>query len=215
MSKSDDKSKDDASGVYLTLISMMQSLALGYLLQLLGAELIAKGTLPLNMVFQATTALLVIILVWHQYAMGVIQYSWKLDIFDSILPFFMGITEYSLIASMAIPETNTALGDIRYNLWLWSLAAFAFVSIFAYWNQFGKTDPEPKMKALIAVSKRSMLQTIGYFLFFALLASALSIWRLAGRFNCILSLIITLSFLAELIRVEWTNTCLRRQEGQN
>ena len=161
MSEFDDKSKDAHTGFYLTLVSIMQSLALGYLLQVLGAELVAKGTLPPNLVFQAVTSLLTVILVWHQYAIGTVAYRWKLDIFDSTIPFLMGIGEYSMIAAMAIPETKTAVSGMRFVLWLWSLAAFAFVSIFAYLNQYGKAELEIESKVFIAASKRSLLYTIG------------------------------------------------------
>ncbi len=210
MSKLGDQSREAHSGFYLTLVSIMQSLALGYLLQLLGDQLLARGALPLNMVFQAVTALLAIILVWHQYAIGTIVYRWKLDIFDSIIPYLLGICEYSMIAAIGIPEAKTALSEVRFSLWLWSLAAFAFVSVFAYWNQFGKADCEPESRTPISMSRRSMLFTIGYVGMFSLLAYGCSAWHLPHRFHWIVSLFVSLAFLVELVRVERAYASIRR-----
>ena len=65
-----EKSKQALSGFYLTLVSIMQSLALGYLLQVLGSKLTDTGTLPAITLLQAVTALLAIILVWHENENG-------------------------------------------------------------------------------------------------------------------------------------------------
>src|SRR5258706_1042313 len=97
MSSYTERSNDALSGFYLTLVSIMQSLAFGYLLQIVGSELTTNGKIGLNMVLQASTILLAIVLVWHEYAIGTVAYegrSWRLDIFDSFIPFLIGIAEY-------------------------------------------------------------------------------------------------------------------------
>jgi hypothetical protein len=213
MSAFDDKSKDAQPGFYLTLVSIMQSLALGYLLQVLGGELVAKGTVPLDMVFQGVASLLTIILVWHQYAIGTVAYRWKLDIFDSTIPFLVGIGEYLMIAAMGIPESKGALSGVRFSLWLWSVCAFAFVSIFAYWNQYGKAELDVGSRRFIAASRMSMFCTIGYCGAFALLAFGCSAWGLPERLQWVVSLCVSVAFLLEVIRVELVYASATRRRG--
>jgi hypothetical protein len=201
MSKLADKSKQAHAGFYLTLVSIVQSLALGFLLQLLDAELIAKGTLSLNISFQAITVFLGIILVWHEYAIGTIAYTWKLDIIDSAIPFLIGVAEYMMIAAMAIPEDNPTFGTKRYALWLWSLSAFAFTAVIAYLNQHKKAQVETDESSdVIKIPKKNLGFTVGYFVFFVLLAALFSFWRLPDKFLWIPSLVICVLFSVEAFR---------------
>ncbi len=202
MSKLDQKSRQAHAGFYLTLVSIMQSLAFGYLLQVLGAELITKGALSLNMLFQAATTLLAIILVWHEYAIGTIAYTWKLDLWDSAIPFVFGIAEYLMITFMVIPEDNKLFGETRYAYWLWSIAVFAFIGILAYLNQHKKaeidSDENPEVKN---IPKKNLRVTFAYLAFFVLLAAFFSIFRLPDKFCWIPSLFLSIMFGVESLRV--------------
>jgi hypothetical protein len=201
MSKLTDKSKLAHAGFYLTLVSIMQSLAFGYLLQVLGTELTTKGSLSANMLFQATTMLLILILVWHEYAIGTIAYTWKLDFWDSAIPFFFGITEYAMISFMAIPEDNKLFGKTRYACWLWSIAAFAFVGILAYLNQHKKaeidSDENPEV---LKIPKKNLLVTFFYLAFFVMIAGICSIYQLPNKYCWILSCFLTIMFGVESLR---------------
>src|ERR1019366_3193443 len=94
---------------YLTLISMIQSLAFGYLL----------------------TTILVILLVWHEYAIGTMLYVWLIDFWDSLIPFLFGVTQFSLISALKAQDWSPSV-------WFFSLAAFAALSFWAFMNQFVK-----------------------------------------------------------------------------
>jgi hypothetical protein len=179
----------------------MQSLAFGYLLQVLGAELTTKGVLSLNMLFQAAMILLALILVWHEYAIGTIAYTWKLDFWDSAIPFIFGISEYMMITFMAIPDDNKLFGKTRYACWLWSIAAFAFTGILAYLNQHKKaevdSDENPEVKK---IPKKNLVVAFAYFVFFVLFAAVFSLWRLPDKFCWIPSLFLTIMFGVESFR---------------
>jgi hypothetical protein len=81
---------------YLTLSSMIQSLAFGYLLatvSLLSLLTPAYWLMVLN-------TFIVIVLVWHEYAIGTMLYVWLIDFWDSAIPFLYGITQFSLISAL-------------------------------------------------------------------------------------------------------------------
>jgi hypothetical protein len=201
MSKLEQKSRQAHAGFYLTLVSIMQSLAFGYLLQVLGSELTTRGMLSLNISLQALTMLLILILVWHEYAIGTIAYAWKLDFFDSTIPFLFGITEYAMISFMAISDDKQFFGKTRYVCWLWSIAAFAFVGVLAYFNQHKKaeidSDENPNT---LKIPKKNMFVTIGYFAFFVVFAGVLSHFQIPDKYCWIPSLVLTIMFAIESFR---------------
>ena len=198
MNKVDDTST--LAGFYLSLVSIMQSLALGYLLQLF-SEKCSKNALSPTLFFQGASSLAAIILVWHQYAIGTVNYRWRLGMQDSIIPYFVGISEYLMIAAMGLPETRIAVRGGPFTLWLCSLVVFTSVSIWAYRNQYRKAERQTETDAHIAVSKRGLKCTVAYLGMFILLAIVCWIWALPQRFQWAVSLFISLAFLGELWRV--------------
>jgi hypothetical protein len=201
MNEFEEKTREVHGGFYLTLVSIMQSLALGYLLQTVGNELLTNGFLHWNMVLQSVVVLFFIILVWHEYAIGTIAYRWRLDMFDSAIPFLIGIAEYFSIAAIAVPETNKAFGTIRYTLWLWSLAGFAFTGTLAYINQAMKAEVEAGMKPLLVAPKKNLRHAIGNMLVFLIIALSASIYPLPDTFHWIVTAFICGMFLNEAIRI--------------
>jgi hypothetical protein len=190
------RSMEAHSGFYLTLVSIMQSLALGYLLQLVGGQLISSGRISALVLFQSITSLTAIVLVWHQYAMGTIAYSWKLGMRDSTIPFIIGITEYSMVSAIAFQRPE----ESRFALWLWSVVAFAIVATVAYWNQYDKAalgrgrngDTGPR---------KSMLCTGGYCVGFCILAILHTKWPFQARLQSLVSLAVAIVFVVEYVRV--------------
>jgi hypothetical protein len=201
MNRIEQKHRDAQSSFYLTLVSIMQSLALGYLLQTLGSTLIANGGLPWNMIFQSLTVLICIVLVWHEYAIGTVVYWWRLDIMDSAIPFIIGIAEYFSIAVIAIPETHKHLGAVRYALWVWSLAAFALTGTIAYINQSSKAKAEPGMKSLLITPKRNLRHAIGNMVAFACIALFISFFPIPTQYQWVISAAICGAFLLEVVRI--------------
>jgi hypothetical protein len=212
----DDNCKEALSGFYLTLVSIVQSLILGYLFQVMWVEIIGPDDFSFNTLLQAGTSLLGIILVWHIYAVGAAAYSWKLDIWDSVIPFAMGICQYAMIAALSIQKTNAKYGDVRYILWLWSLVGFALVSVFAYFNQYKKADPKHGSINLIPASKMNMTRTLKYLVVFAFFADCCSIWKLPENIHWVVSLIIMVSFLLEMRLFDRTYyLCSDRRRGEH
>jgi hypothetical protein len=188
----EEKPKTDLSAFYLTLVSIIQSLAFTYLLGRLETLLSNPATRTANTGLQAIMAFLAIVLVWHQYAMGAIFFKWTLDIWDSVIPFLLGAAEYFMIATMAK----------AYSLWLWSLPPFIFLAALAYWNQYRKAVVQGQTEASIQLlSRRSAKFTLFYFVSFLALAFFFPVRQMPVCSYWILSLIICVMFVVETYRI--------------
>ena len=202
MSGFNERLKDALGGFYLTLVSVMQSLALGFLLQSAGATLLSAGRLPWGLLLQSATVLLALVLVWHQYAFGTVAFRWRLDLFDSAIPFAIGTSEYLMIAVMVSSQKRSPVAVHGFAFWLWFLSAFAGVSAMAYLNQSRKAERTRESETLIAPSRRSMQFTLAYCLSFTAAALVASFAPLAQCSRLAVSTAILATFLAEAVRID-------------
>ena len=70
---------------------------------------------------------LIIMGVWYEYMMGSLTLRWIPSIFDSIIPFLLGFTEFLMIISVSLKSVFA---------WYCSMALICIVSIIAYNNQY-------------------------------------------------------------------------------
>jgi hypothetical protein len=84
--------------IYLTLSSIIQGVAAGFLASIVTSNYRHFSAVPYILTF---TTLLVIIEIWHEYAMGVMAFSWIPTIADTIIPFFFGVIEVFLAQSLS------------------------------------------------------------------------------------------------------------------
>ena len=83
---------------YLTLISMIQSLAFGYLLATLDLTVMPTGTQML----QICTTFVLIVVVWHEYAVSTMMFVWLIDLWDSLIPFiFRSVPVFSHLCTQS------------------------------------------------------------------------------------------------------------------
>lgn len=201
MSNLDSKHHQAHSGFYLTLMSIMQGLALGYLLQVVAAEVTSRGSISILTTFQAIASLLIIIIVWHEYAIGTVLFRWKLDFLDSAIPFLFGIVQYIMIAAISIPLVGHAVSGIRFSLWLWALPAFCLVSCLAYWNQHSKAVVDEDSNYIKAVPRSNLIQALGTALLFGVIASINTIFRFEGSAKPIAAACIAAVFVGHAFRI--------------
>ena len=121
--------KEQSRNFYLTLVSMISSLALGYLL----ASLRPSGS-PLDRAacvywLQALAVFQCAVLTWHEYAIGTVFFRWATNYVDSLIPFLFGIAEFALVEAMNKADLS---------VWFRWLAAIPVLSVLAYLNQYLK-----------------------------------------------------------------------------
>lgn len=139
------RAKELFPSIYLTLVSIIQSLALGYLLSSLkdSQQFWTLNSESLIAWLQIAAMCQIIFLIWHEYVVGVISFQWVLGISDSIIPFGFGISQFALI-SFINPSTLY--------LWLYSMGVLNGIALFAYKNMYRKakrdTDNEEVLKVV-------------------------------------------------------------------
>lgn len=124
------------STILVTLVSIIQALALelmwseitdaDYLWELTTESVIAWGTISVS--------LLGILQIWVLYSTLIIGFTWRPTLRDSILPFVLGIQEFTMV-SLIGPQFNA--------LWLYVLASmFLFANYIAHIS-FRRARMEP------------------------------------------------------------------------
>jgi hypothetical protein len=136
---------------YLTLISMLQSLAFGYLLTTISL----KDLLTPSYGLQVLSTFLVILLVWHEYAIGTMLFAWLVDFWDSTIPFLFGIVQFFLISALK-PQDWSA------SAWFFCLSAFAALSLWASWNQFAKGSAHVENREVLSIYGHTKHRTMIY-----------------------------------------------------
>ncbi len=137
MSKMRSRALKQFPTILVTLVSIIQALALelmwseiveaDYLWELTTESIIAWGTI--------TVSLLGILQIWVLYSTLVIGFTWRPTLRDSILPFVLGIQEFTMV-SLIGPQFNA--------LWLYVLASmFLFANYIAHIS-FRRARLEPE-----------------------------------------------------------------------
>lgn len=133
------RAKEAMPTFYLTLISIIGSLALVGLLSALRIERLFGSAADMVYWLQATATLHLILLMWHEYVMGTVFFKWVIGYIDSMVPFAFGLTLFATIHLINRDVT----------MWLFAASVFAFIACLAYINQYWKARREPENKAVL------------------------------------------------------------------
>lgn len=80
--------------IYLTLMSIIQGVALGVLYQTISDDRASMG--PVEWA-RAAYILLIAVVIWQEYMIGATAWAWVPTVLDSAAPFALGATEFALI----------------------------------------------------------------------------------------------------------------------
>lgn len=155
---------------YLSLMSIVQGVALSFLAFTIYEFRAGYGVAEW---LQSLTALLLIIVVWNEYVVGVASFVWIPNLLDAALPFLLCVAELLLAATIS--------GHMHH--WYTALATFGAMSMVAFLNMYWQArqfvENDSTMQALGALSAVSMLLVMGITLqagLFALASYYLSSW---------------------------------------
>ncbi len=116
--------------IYLTFISLLQSVALSQLVPIIITYFaISEHPWTDIQVLPLALMLLIIFIVWHHYAIGIFYLRWFPNIIDTIIPFVVSIGQFFLVSYLTI---RTSLLDIDMDRWTVGFAIFLIVGSFAY-----------------------------------------------------------------------------------
>ncbi len=115
------------ASVYNTLVSVVQAFAIGGLL----IHVSQQPDISASIIAKSIITLLVIGLIWHRYITHDQYISWRLDMFDTLVPLGFAWTQYWLITNIR----NEAGSTFDFSLWLTITTVWGFL---AYLNSFIK-----------------------------------------------------------------------------
>src|SRR4051794_33164129 len=126
--------RDLFPGTYLTLVALVQSVALAILLtkwfdlilSLLDGQ--PSSTTPISTHVQFLACLMLIVVAWYEYYWAVWLLTWLPDIRDAVVPFALGTVEVMLIYSVRAPS--------RFPFFTFAGIVASFVSALAYYNSY-------------------------------------------------------------------------------
>ena len=124
------RAKEQFPAFYLTLISIICTLALTDLLASADVERLLRLDLAYTLKTIATGCM--VVLVWNEYVMGPIFYKWVIGYTDSLIPFLYAVVFHWVTRSLGRSVIE----------WQACFAAYALVSLLAYWNQQRKVTRE-------------------------------------------------------------------------
>jgi len=124
--------------IYLQLVSIFCSLALAYLLDGIRSRHPGSSTVSDWMMFAATVH--IIILTWHEYAVGSAYFRWVLTIADSLIPFLLGICLFMITDCWREREIAN---------WLLWAGPYCFVATLAYINQGRQASRDPTNRSAL------------------------------------------------------------------
>lgn len=124
------------SSSYLTLTSIIQGVALAYLVVVVDEEMHEFGAAQWLFV---ATAFLAIASAWHEYMTAVTVFVWVPRLWDSLIPFLLGGSELMLIRSLRRP------GGLEWSFL--ALGAVAAVTLLAFVNMYRSAAAEEDLNA--------------------------------------------------------------------
>ena len=156
------KMKDSFTPIYLTVLSVIQGVALADLASVVGAGY-KQFTLVQWLLVVSTFAMLIII--WDAYMQQSLLWEWVPNIRDAAIPFAIGALELFL--------NHTII--LSLSAWLFALALLSGMAALANWHvsrQASKEAENTKMLALLGRQTRWIVLDIGWSVVLLLLAVA-------------------------------------------
>jgi hypothetical protein len=122
------------STTYLTLTSIIQGVALAYLVVIVDEEMGAFATAHWLLI---ATTFLIIAAAWHEYMTAVTVFVWIPRLRDSLIPFLLGGSELMLIRSLRRPA------EIEWSFF--ALGTITVVTLLAFVNMYRSAAAEGEL----------------------------------------------------------------------
>lgn len=118
--------------IYLTVISLLQGIALSQLApNIIKYSELAEQPWSDIRLLPLILMLLIIFNVWHHYAIGIFFLRWFPNIIDTLIPFVISMAQFFLIAHLEITDS---LDDIDVHKWMIGFAGIMMLGCFAYFG---------------------------------------------------------------------------------
>lgn len=116
--------------IYLTVISLLQGIALSLLVPLIVKYFdTAPNPFTDHHLVPLMLILLIIFTVWHQYAIGIFYLRWFPNIIDTIIPFMISIGQFFLIYFVTFEQS---IDEMRLQPWMVGFGIFLNLGCLPY-----------------------------------------------------------------------------------
>ncbi|MEQ8213542.1 MAG: hypothetical protein ABRQ35_06570 [Smithellaceae bacterium] len=137
-----------AGTVYLTAIALFQGIALAlltnYFIAFLFLDLSDRSSSDYTGVCgHYIFTVMAVFTIWHHYIYRILYLKWFPNIWDTVIPFSLGVSEISMILLLGkINEPEKVPINIIINYWYCSAGMLCICGIFAYLHGTKKADPK-------------------------------------------------------------------------
>jgi len=171
---------------YLTLVSVIQGVVLGYGISILETN---KDKFSQSEWLIIITTFLIIISIWDEYQLGCSVYEWIPGIRDSTIPFLLGASELLMIRSI----------NVSLRWWFFYAAIFCLCAGAAFANQYRSSARIEKNKPILEVA--GYFKIFNYvFCFIGILLFFLFWLKYSADNNLLFSIVSLVMILLFLIR---------------
>ncbi len=126
--------------IYLTVISLLQGIALSQLVpSIINYFQLSDQPWGDIRILPLAITMLIIFIVWHHYAIGIFFLRWFPNIIDTIIPFMVSIGQFFLISFLIVEDTVETI-DVR--SWAVGYAVIMLAGSLAYFSAAIRLDPD-------------------------------------------------------------------------
>jgi hypothetical protein len=178
-----DRIENSFREIYLTIIGIVQGVALGYLAITIVDD---YQTLGVDRRGRIVGIILFFLICWQEYMVGSCAFSWVPTILDSIAPFLLGLAEFFVIAAIERPLSHY----LFFSMILYGMGIFAALNYYFQTRRYDSALNKTSRTVVDAHPRACYKLSTGCFLFL------LGLWLL--------------TFIPELARygglISWTST---------
>jgi len=139
--------EDSFRDVYLTLVSIIQGVALGYLVQVIGPDYRSLGV---DHGARGAAIVAFIVAVWQEYMVGATTQAWIPGVLDSLAPFLIGVGEFLMISAL-----SASISDyLFFAICAWAAGLLAEMNYFRH-ARAARSPASRDSKAVIGVHSRT------------------------------------------------------------
>lgn len=126
--------------IYLSVTSLLQGIALSQLVPiiLIYLRVVPNPWSDIHLL-PLVIMMLIIFIVWHQYAISIFFLRWFPNIIDTLVPFLIGIGQFVLLSYINI---ETQIEEIQMEPWTLGFAGFLIAGSFAYFLAAWRMEAE-------------------------------------------------------------------------
>jgi hypothetical protein len=187
------RAKDSFPMVLLTLLSIVQALALEFLWDHVRhrSELFEWTLSALPGWIQIAASLNIIILIWLTYAGMLMRFRWTPTIGDSIFPFLVGLTQFAMIDLM---------GDKFFGLWVIVVSIAFSVMVLINHNAMKRARTDDANQEFFSRFTPATIRDFAPHIIMGSVMLGLGIWMMFGSANAWVRLIALILVFAVLVK---------------